>query len=88
MVQFDKQKGDFISIRDHVTKIYQNNHQKYGFGSKNPSMAELVVVKENDDWFRAKVIEINKIFTVLLIDEGNDFQSFIDAVFYRVSTSV
>ena len=35
-------------------------------------MTELVVVKEDDDWYRGKVQSINRDqFTIELIDEGN-----------------
>ena len=58
-------------MRRHVNKIYKNNHEKYYFQDKHPATTELVVIKEGDDWLRARIMDISKsTFTVWLIDEG------------------
>ena len=58
-------------MRRHVNKIYKNNHEKYYFQDKHPATTELVVIKEDDDWLRARIMDISKsTFTVWLIDEG------------------
>ena len=68
---FDLKKGDYYEMRRHVNKIYKNNHEKYYFQDKHPATTELVVIKEGDDWLRARIMDISKsTFTVWLIDEG------------------
>ena len=75
VAQYDVKESDYYEIRKHMTFIYQHNHHKLFFQDKSPSITELVVVKENDDWFRGRVHKINRdLFTIELIDEGAGFK--------------
>lgn len=82
VAQFDKANSDYFEIRKRVTTIYAHNHAKYAFQATKPSMTELVVVKEDDDWYRGKVQSINRDqFTIELIDEGRITTTFGNFVF-------
>ena len=69
--KYDRENAVYHKIAKHMKTIYDANSAKYCYNQTSPSVTEKVVIKRNDDWFRAKVQKINKdICSVELIDEG------------------